>query len=100
MPGLEMLEIWNCNLRDRDAGIFRYQKVDRAGNIVWQAAWDLAISSQVKRAWQEVLVRRGGRHPELGVEVISLGPEGIANSGSIYSYLKLKKYVLDGISST
>ncbi|UPK97039.1 hypothetical protein LCI18_007974 [Fusarium solani-melongenae] len=100
MPKLEMLEIWNCKVRDSAAGIFRYEKPDRAGNIVWQGTWDLNMSSQVKRAWQEVLIDLDGGRYELGVQVLSLQPEGLVNLGSIYSYLKLRKNILDIISWT
>lgn len=100
MPRLEILEIWNCEARNREAGIFRYEKLDRAGIIVWQGTWDLDISRQTKQAWQEVLIAPDGGHYELGVEVMSLQPEGLVNLGSIYPYLKLRKHVLDGISWT
>ncbi|KAI8723180.1 hypothetical protein NCS52_00173300 [Fusarium sp. LHS14.1] len=83
MPKLEILEIWNCEARDRKAGIFRYEKLDRAGKIVCQGTWDLDISKQVKRAWQEVLVAPGGGHYELGIEVMSLQPREIGLNLSI-----------------
>lgn len=100
MPRLEILEIWNCEARDNEAGIFRYEKLDRAGKIVWQGTWDLDISKQVKRAWQEVLVAPDGGHYELSVEVMSIQPRRLVNLGSIYPYLKLRRHVLDGISWT
>ncbi|RMJ07499.1 hypothetical protein CDV36_012897 [Fusarium kuroshium] len=100
MPRLEMLEIWNCKVREKVAGIFRYEKSDRTGNIVWQGTWELYMSRQVQRAWQEVFIGSDGGYYELGVEVMSLEPEGLVNLGSIYPYLKLRKHVLDGISWT
>ncbi|EEU40677.1 uncharacterized protein NECHADRAFT_76074 [Fusarium vanettenii 77-13-4] len=100
MPKLGILEIWNCEARNRKAGIFRYEKLDRAGKIVWQGTWDLEMSSQVKRAWQEVLVAPDGGHYELSVEVMSIQPRRLVNLGSIYPYLKLRRHVLDGISWT
>ncbi|KAI8689633.1 hypothetical protein NCS56_00227000 [Fusarium sp. Ph1] len=56
MPRLEILEIWNCEARDSEAGIFRYEKLDRARNIIWQGTWDLDISRQVKRAGKRYLL--------------------------------------------
>lgn len=98
MPKLEMLEIWNCKVRDSAAGVFRYEKLDRAGNIVWQGTWDLNMSKQAKRAWQEALIGPDGGHYELGIEMMNLQPEELVSLGSIYPYLKLRKHVLDGIS--
>lgn len=100
MPRLEILEIWNCEARDNEAGIFRYEKLDRAGNIVWQGTWDLCMSNQVKRAWQEVLIGSDGGHYELGVELMSLQLEELVSLGSIYPYLKVRKHLLDVISWT
>ncbi|KAH7110278.1 hypothetical protein EDB81DRAFT_832203 [Dactylonectria macrodidyma] len=98
MPKLKVLEIWYC--KTGEAGIFRYEKSDRSGNMTWLGTWSFDISKQVKQAWHEVFANPDGGLYGLDIKVISLPPEEIASVGSVVPYLKLKKHILHDVSWT
>ncbi|KAK7416613.1 hypothetical protein QQX98_005084 [Neonectria punicea] len=98
MPKLKTLEIWHY--KTGEVGIFRYEKFDRSSKIMWQGTWDFAMSKYVQQAWHQVFTEADGDMYEFGVEVIKLPPEDLTSIGSVFPYLKLKKYILDDVSWT
>ncbi|KAJ4312690.1 hypothetical protein N0V84_009796 [Fusarium piperis] len=77
MPKLKIFEIWHC--KTGEAGIFRYEKLDRSSTITWQGIWRFDTSQRVEQAWREVFANPDGGHYQHTVKVISLPPEEIAS---------------------
>ncbi|KAM5347328.1 hypothetical protein ACJ41O_010333 [Fusarium nematophilum] len=98
MPKLQILEIWHC--KTGEAGIFRYEKLDRSSTVTWQGTWSFDMSRLVEEAWREVFTDPVGGLYQLGTEAICLVPEEIAGVGSVSPYLKLKKHILHDASWT
>lgn len=94
LPQLELVEIWYHEAGE--AGIFRYEKSDRSGEIVWLGTWNFEMSTKVEKAWQEVFDRSYDGMYKLVVKLHSL-PKPMA-LGYIFPYLRLRKHILQDTS--
>lgn len=96
MPKLQTLELWDR--RCGEAAVFRYKAVDRRATISWKGTWDLELTKDTLKAWDDVVMRRGNGKHELQVEAGGFPEEDMKERGFVFKHLELKDRILHHVS--
>ncbi|KAF5025630.1 hypothetical protein F66182_2236 [Fusarium sp. NRRL 66182] len=90
MPKLEMMELWSVD--EHQISIFRYEVVDKVGEITWLGTHIMSLDTQVVKAWNETSEIHNQRY--LRVQSCKIDNVDALGQAGAFLHLKLRNQIL------